>query len=175
MPVRIPALQCSLLFSSEIDTSGSCNTIVTDKWIEYRIHEVSFDEKIFFSKILKFLKFFSQKWPVYQNFRIWQTGVISGSYYYRGYFWSNIPGPFYGPLDYFGYFMIFITLTFITGFLLVGLCHYKMPSGDVITNIRIIFKRNEESHEKRGCVRLEIIKMTNKLNTNGVWFSVFLV
>jgi len=39
MPVRIPALQCSLLFSSEIDTSGSCNTIVTDKWIEYRIHE----------------------------------------------------------------------------------------------------------------------------------------
>ena len=58
MPVRIPALQCSLLFSSEIDTSGSCNTIVTDKWIEYRIHEVSFGENFgdFFSKILVFFK-----------------------------------------------------------------------------------------------------------------------
>ena len=57
MPVRIPALQCSLLFSSEIDTSGSCNTIVTDKWIEYRIHEVSFGENfVFFFKNFSFFQ-----------------------------------------------------------------------------------------------------------------------
>ena len=33
MPARIPALQSSLLFSSELDTSGSCQTLVADKWI----------------------------------------------------------------------------------------------------------------------------------------------
>ena len=40
MPCRVPALQSALLFSSELDTSGTCQTIIADKWLEFRIHQV---------------------------------------------------------------------------------------------------------------------------------------
>ena len=40
MPARVPALQSVLLFSSELDTSGTCQTIIADRWLEFRIHQV---------------------------------------------------------------------------------------------------------------------------------------
>ena len=69
MPVRVPALHTSLLFSSEIDTSGSCQTIVTDRWIEYRLHQVNYiktymnTEKKYFSLCDFFLRFWSLNFP----------------------------------------------------------------------------------------------------------------
>ena len=75
MPARVPALHSALLFSTELDTSGTCQTIIADRWLEFRIHQVYF---VFTQIVQEFrlIRNFDKKFRLMSNWE--KTCVLDG-------------------------------------------------------------------------------------------------